>query len=56
MTRQYASRKQLIDSMIQNLDWETNPNWQINIITIDKKIKQFWREELEREYKTIYND
>ncbi len=56
MGRQYKIRKQLIDSMLQNFDWETNPNWQIELTAIDMKIKQFWNEELKRKFNRIYND
>ena len=35
-------KQQLIRSLIQNLRWETNPNWQETMILIDKEIIEYW--------------
>ena len=47
-------KKQVIDSLLQNFNWETNPNWQEMMIEIDKKIDEYWEHSLGRKYNKIY--
>lgn len=46
----YKVRKQEIDSLIQNLAWETDPNWEIKLQSIRLRIHDFWKNELKRKY------
>lgn len=41
-------RKREIDALLENFDWETNPDWEVKIYTIWVKIYAFWKEELKR--------
>jgi len=42
--------KQEIDSLFQNLAWETDPDWEEKLAIIHDKISHFWLEILDREY------
>jgi len=41
--------KQEIDSMIQNLAWETDPDWPKKLMKINMKITHFWDVILDRD-------
>lgn len=47
-------KKQLIDSLLQNLDWETNPDWQGIMIAIDKEIIEYWNLYKEGKFRRLY--
>ncbi len=47
-------KKQVIDSLIQNFNWETNPNWQEMMVHIDEKIIDYWDNSLERKFNRVY--
>ena len=34
--------QQEIRSLIQNFDWETNPNWKLKLSNIETQIKFYW--------------
>ena len=50
MPKTIQEAKQEIDSMIQNLQWETDPNWNSEIFEIRKKIFQYWEVFLDATY------
>jgi len=45
----YAIVKQEIDSLLQNFDYETNPDWPEKMNKITEKIIYFWDVILERQ-------
>lgn len=47
-------KQQVIRSLLQNFNWETNPDWQKSMIEIDDKIKEYWENYLKREYTKAY--
>jgi len=46
----YAIVKQEIDSLMQNFDYETNPDWPAKLTAIADKCDEFWTRILERKY------
>jgi len=47
----YAIVKQEIDSLLmQNFDYETNPDWPKKLKQIEDKVDEFWVRILERPY------
>lgn len=40
--------KQIIDSKLQNFDWETNPQWQSEFYEIMNLIKIYWKDYLKQ--------
>jgi len=51
----YAIVKQEITSLIQNFDYETNPDWEEKLAIIHDKISHFWLVILDREYNIYIN-
>lgn len=49
-------KKQVIDSLLQNLDWETNPDWQQKMIIIDLNIKEYWNEHKKGKFNKYYGN
>jgi len=47
--------KQEITSLIQNLAWETDPDWEEKLATIHDKMTHFWLVILDREYNVFMN-
>lgn len=43
MTESIQQQKQLIDSLIQNLDYETNPNCMQDLYEIRRQIFTYWQ-------------
>ena len=43
--------QQEIRSLVENFDWETNPNWYLHLKKIEFKINDYWTNYLKREYK-----
>ena len=37
-------KQQLIRSLIQNFQWETNPNWSDDLAEIGREILDYWNE------------
>ena len=37
-------KQQLIRSLIQNFEWETNPNWSDELEEIGREILDYWNE------------
>lgn len=48
--------KQEIDSLFQNLAWETDPDWPEKMAAINRKISHFWKEILERAPNSFSDD
>ncbi len=44
----YKQKKQVIDSLLQNFVWETDPKWKEKLSIIENKIALFWKTELKR--------
>jgi len=48
MSRNYQIKKREIDALLENFDWETNPEWRTKLIIINNKISSFWQSEIQR--------
>jgi hypothetical protein len=44
--------KQVIDSLLQNFDWETSPNWPEKLDNIKNHIQEYWDVYLQRKTKS----
>jgi len=50
MAKSIQVLQQEIRSLIQNFQWETDPEWQAKMVEIDAKIKDYWENYLKRKY------
>ena len=48
MSKSYMVKKREIDALLENFNWETNPDWSELLDDIGKKIDDFWTNELKR--------